>query len=320
VLDGRLTINGMDTDGQPIHRTVVFQDGEILESILRIKGKIRHHIAYGKFETEMTENGREVTHFHKGSGKGKHGLSRRWESLFGSKGVINSWYKRGRLIRQRFFYANGVKAYEYRERSTKPMIVRDAKGKQKYEVMGWLDGRESAYWGGQSVFHKPMENWFRHGKPFYVKDHLGRLIYKGEVQNQQQVGEWVVDGVTCHYLHGVPVPKSLFDTPVEELSIERVLRIENAQLRMAMMSRFNTEAIAKAGKVIHQEKDRQGNDMKLYDIKGVDTRVLQVICPTTKSHYFLRVPRDSHKCEEARQWTFGVGDGLTKEIHFEVET
>ena len=52
----------------------------------------------------------------------------------------------------------------------------------------------------------------------------------------------------------------------------------------------------------------------------LDTRILRVTCPSTQSRYYINVPKDSAKCEEARQWTFHVGAGVTGNIKFEQET
>jgi hypothetical protein len=60
--------------------------------------------------------------------------------------------------------------------------------------------------------------------------------------------------------------------------------------------------------------------MRLYDIPKYEVRILRVQCPTTKSYYFLKVPKDSQKCEQARQWTFHVGTDFQKPIKFAVET
>lgn len=309
MMEGTLRIKGKNPDGVPIERIVQFRDGEIYDNLLKEKGRTVHHIVYGKFETEKTDKGTEVTRFHPKTGKGLHGLSRRFEKLYGHEGVCNSWYKRGRLVRQKFVYRNGRTAYDWSAFSNR-CTVKDIDGSLWFEITGALDGRNHCYLGGHCVIARPMEQWFLQSAPFEVK-RKGKVFYKGQWENRQRVGAWVESGKRVFYEKGVAIPEKLYRTSPEKLDPVKILKLPNAQLRMALAAKVGPERIAKCGRVIHKDKE-----MRLISIKGYDVNILRVQCPSTKMYYFLRVPVDSTKCEEARQWSFGVGNGFRDPIKF----
>jgi len=311
LMDGKITITGSNEKGRTFKRVAVIKDGEVWDNKLAVDGKPVHHIVYGQFEKNY-QNGREVINFRKGTGRGRHGKARRNEKLFGHDGVCHSLYKQGRLVRQKFIYDNGKTAYDYNAFG-KVCVVKDYAGNIYYEIKGIMDGRRGNY-GGHSVLGRAMEYWFNANYPFEVKRH-GRVIYAGQIENNQRTGKWIVNGKAFYYEHGVAIPKKLYDTPPEQLDPVKILKIENAQLRMALCAKIGAEKIAAAGTVIHKDKE-----MRLYRIKGADVNVLRVKCPSTGSLYFLRVPKDTRKCEEARQWTFGVGEGFNEPIKFAMET
>ena len=319
--DGRITITGTDHKGREYQRSVVVTDGEILDNTLRRAGKVVSRIVYGKFETVQTPAGREVTRFAKGSGKGKHGKSVRFASLFGAKGTVHSWFKQGRLVRQKFIYRTGRLAYDWKGRA-KVCVIRDARGRELYQVNGNIDGREM--WTGASVFDAPMTNWFLSGAPFKVCKVLAsgpKEWFAGQYVRGQKQGRWVESGKVTHYEHGVVIPaqyRRMLELPPAELDPVQVLKIPNAQLRMAMLAKIGTQQLAKVGRLIHKD-----GEMRLWAVPGMETRILRVQCPSTKAYYYIRVPHDSTKCEEARQWTFHVGAGIRTEagkITFAQET
>jgi hypothetical protein len=68
-------------------------------------------------------------------------------------------------------------------------------------------------------------------------------------------------------------------------------------------------------KVINEEVDNQGNQMKLYkyDEKGTNVVMLEVICPSTGRMYHLYPPNQKAKtCFEAKASTFGKSTDLFK--------
>jgi hypothetical protein len=318
LMEGKITIHGKGWK-----RIVYVKEGQIIDNKTLMKGKVKHHIVYGSYEKE----GENIIRFRKGSGKGLHGKSRAKEKLFGNDGICHSWYHNGRLMRQRFIYANNHIAYNYNSRG-KECIVRDPKGEEIYKMKGLIDCR--GLWGGHSVFNReplyygdgtPVEpegdiraEWFLRSKPFELS-FKGRVILSGQYENGQKIGRWIEGGRVFYYERGVPIPKKLFEMPLEKLNVKEILNLPNAQTRMALMSRIPPERIAKVGRLIHSQ-----GEMRLYSIKGYDTRILRVKCPTTGSFYFLNVPSDSNHCERARQWTFHVGDGIQKPIKFALET
>lgn len=312
LLAGKIVVSGMDIKGRTFERTAIIRNGEVWENKLTQDKKLIHHIAYGKFE-KIPGNGREIIRFKEGTGKGRHGKSRRYEKLFGKNGVCHSWYKNGRLVRQKFIYDNKKTAYDYNAFRGE-YIVKDHKGGILFEIKGSLTTKDSAYYGCHSVLAKDMRYWFNETKPFEVKKD-GKIFYAGLINNHQRVGEWVENGKKCFYVNGVAIPKRLYETPPEKLDPAKIIKLPNAQLRMAMMEKIGPDRIAEIGRVVHKDKA-----MRLYDIKNYDVRILRVQCPTTNAYYYLKVPKDSSKCEEARQWTFGVGNGFNEPIKFAKET
>lgn len=309
IVDGKITITGSNRFGD-FKRTVTIKDGELHETKLKASGYPVYHIVYGQFE----KLGATIVRFKKGTGKGKHGKARRYEELFGQKGTCHSWYKNGRLIRQKFIWFNRKKAYDYNA-YTSECVINDWNGNILYEVKGHLSGKlNNAMHEGHSVFDKSIYDWFTEDLPFEVKE-KGKIIFKGEYKHRQKVGMWVEEGVTSYYQNGVAIPEKLFNTPVDKLDPLKILKIKNAQLRMALMSKIDPKKIANCGKVIHKD-----GDMRLYSIKDFDVKILRVRCNTTNAYYYLKVPKDSKECEQARQWTFGVGEYIRKPIKFEVET
>lgn len=297
-------------DDQGNKRIAYIDDGQIIDNRLMRNGKTVYHIVYGAFERK----GKDIVRFRKGSNKGKHGKSRTYEELWGRKGVCHSWYNNGRLIRQKFFYENGHLAYDYRYHA-KECVVKDPDGKVLCKLKGLLDCRQQ--WDGHAVLRKKdMVSWFLKSEPFEVWDgKRGKVILAGQFDGEHRVGEWVENGQPVYYVEGVPLPKKLYETPPEKLDVMEVLRLKNAQSRMALMSRIPVKRVAEVGTLIHKQ-----GAMRLYDIKGYESRILRVKCPSTGSFYFLNVPYDATHCEEARQWTFHVGMDFPNRIEFAKET
>ncbi len=304
--EGRVTISGLNHDGQRVKRVVKFHDNEIWDNAFNVNGKRIFRIVYGQFVKDRER----WIRFHPKTGQGKHGKARARDMLFGHKGICHSWFKRGRLIRQKFYYENGVKAYDWSLK--KVAVIRDVNGVELFRIEGALSAKE--IWDGRSIFTRPMDVWFRESEPFCVWKR-GKVFYRGHVQNGQRVGEWVIDGKKFFYEHGVAIPEKLYHASPESLDPIEILKIGNTQLRMALMAKVGTERLATVGKVIHQD-----GSMRLYDIPKCETRILRVKCPSTNSFYFLGVPKDATRCEQARQWTFHVGDGFERQIRFVKET
>ena len=312
--DGTVTIAGTDEKGVMFRRIVQIVQGEIMDNRLMIGGRVQHRIAYGKFESGLTPKGREVIRFHAGSGAGKHGKSRRRAKLFEREVWCHSWYKQGRLLRQKCIYdLGGLLAYDWRS-GGKVCELYHPDGTLRYRLTGEV--ASTRQWLGDSVFDRGMADWFKQSAPFAVEQD-GRVIYAGQHTNGQRTGKWILEGKEHYYEHGVAIPKALFETPPEKLDPVQLLALPNAQLRMALLAKakFDGERLAQCGRVIHQQ-----GAMRLFDVKGLETRILRVQCTSTKSYYYIHVPRDSNRCEAARQWTFHVGAGVRQPIQFAQET
>ncbi len=307
LMEGRITISGSDGE-KGFKRILQIKDGQIIDNRLVVKDRQVFRIAYGLFIHE----GKNIIRFKKGTGTGKHGKSRTEDKLFGKKGICHGWYNNGRLVRQRFVYENGKVAYDYRSGS-KVCHVKSPDGSVLYELKGILNTRRT--WDGLCIFNRGKnESWLFKGHPFEIwKD--GKLFIAGQYDGEQKTGKWIENGKEAFYEKGYPMSKKLYETPPEKMDVRKVLRLSNAQLRMALMSRISVDRIAEAGNIIHQH-----GSMRLYDIEGFESRLLRVKCPSTGNFFFLKVPKDSTKCEEARQWTFHVGMDFDSPIKFAVET
>lgn len=320
VMQGRVTVSGTDSDGKKFSRVVEIVDGEIMDNSLVVNGKLLHHIAYGRFETEVTPAGRNVTRFYKGSGKGRHGKSVYHCKLFDTDVIVHSWYKTGRLVRQKVIYVStGKLAYDWKGKSG-TMRVYTCAGNDMCALTGTLSSNHQ--WAGRALLDRPMHEWFNQRAPFSVEKD-GKVWYAGEYRNHQRFGRWIENGKAVFYEHGVPIPEKLFNTAPEKLDLKKLLKIPNAQLRMAMLEKARGDRhfgkrLAAMGKVIHRD-----GKMRLYAVRGLDTRVLLVVCPSTGSRYFINVPHDSTNCEDARQWTFHLHAGVRtngNQIKFSQET
>jgi hypothetical protein len=259
LMEGKIIIQGAE-----FKRIVYVKEGQIIDNKLIVNGKRKHHIVYGEFE----KNGDDIVRFRKGSGKGKHGKSRTYEQLFGCKGVCHGWYNNGRLNRQKFVYPNGRVAYDYRFHG-KECTVKDPKGRVLFMLKGALDCRR--LWNGNVIFNKEkMVDWFLTIRPFEVWKG-GKLILAGQYNGSHRTGRWIEDGKIVYYEKGVPMPKKLYETPPEKLSMKDILKLKNAQTRMALMSKLTPKQIIEGGRVVHKQ-----GDMKLYGIEGYESRILQV--------------------------------------------
>ena len=67
-----------------------------------------------------------------------------------------------------------------------------------------------------------MQHWFSGRVPWKVIK-KGKVIYKGEIQNNQRVGEWIENGKKFFYVRGVQIPAKLYNTPPENLDPMEIL-------------------------------------------------------------------------------------------------
>ena len=114
------------------------------------------------------------------------------------------------------------------------------------------------------------------------------------------------DGSELYSFHGTRVPAKVINHP-ETITAKQILAEENAEIRRVMiervgMERFLTEAGAKC---IHEH---EMGDLFSIDLPGDPERVLRsvrVVDPSTGRTYFLRVPPNVKRADDAVAWTFG---------------
>lgn len=235
------------------------------------------------------------------------------------------------LRSERFVYANGQVAY-HRNRKQGELTVLSPTGKPLAHVADYQLGTPSRWRKGGANTHQTAQGAIadllaslrtgQYRSDFTLWDSQGRKRAYGQYENGQRVGKWLTQGdggdnankgkrLITYYLRGVAVSQQVFETPPEQLDPNEVLKIDNAQLRAALLSRVGMQKVVEkcGGKVIDATEDGQsllaipipergsGDDM---------LHILKVVCPSTKTEYYLRTPPTLSTCREARLWTLGV--------------
>ena len=339
---------------------VRIENGQIVSERCLVDGKTQYLCHYGNVSKRK---GKYYLNYRDGSARQLDGLSRRWdENLFGYKGTCHSFYRRGRIMWQKFWYSNGRLAYHWncRKESRYHLFIKDPSGNPLFEFNGLegpatikfkdggsfqskevivrdeLDTRKIPL--GSIIFHT-QQGISKHGHYEIKRWRKDRLHFAGITKNNQRVGKWYEEGKIFYYERGVKIPRKLYETPIEKIDPRWVLGLDNAQLRGAFITKIGVKRIVEAvkGKVIHQDKDMELLSIPMRGAKDIaqefrfdiengrmnvdrELRVLKVVCPTTRTNYFLPVPPEAKECEEARQWTFGVPLGSKNRIKFAVET
>lgn len=343
-------------------------DGKMIAEYKRTRNnKILEWFRFGAFSRIYSKPGIVELRFHPKSLRTMHGISLRTDqALFGTKGRCRTEYSHGRFVWQDFRYKNHKLAYSFRHTDKKVTIkypngniaaviecpvkgfsTRSGDPDRRYSgddtatcyqghIYFQIDGKPERDIDGR-FSEKRSADFSKDGNSkFIIYNTTGKVKHLGEYHNRQRTGQWIINGVSSFFIHGVAVSKKLWNTPPEKLSIRKVLKLKNAQLRAILLARIGPERISKQYKykTIHQTKD----GMKLMEFpillddgnggRNSKLRILQVTCPSTKTKYYLNVPDfvwDGGKrtkldtCEAARQWTFGVDDPR-KRIKFAVET
>ena len=118
---------------------VRIQNGQIISERCIVDGKTEYLCHYGNVSKRR---GHYYLNYRTGSARQLDGLSRRWdEDLFGHKGACHSFYRRGRLMWQKFWYSNGHLAYHWncRKASRHYLFIKDPAGNPMLEFKG-LEG------------------------------------------------------------------------------------------------------------------------------------------------------------------------------------
>lgn len=112
----------------------------------------------------------------------------------------------------------------------------------------------------------------------------------------------------CYFWKGVRVPEKLIMAP-DTLTKKELAAVTNQELRRCYIdvlgSRF-LETLGEDFKVVDEQVDNQGNNMKLveFEFGGRTVQVLEVHCPTTGKLYNLNPTRICKTCNEAKASTF----------------
>jgi len=332
--NGTITIK----DRQHITKVNV-KDSVITDEVIKRKGKIVYSVKYGHYEKIKLQKGQEQHYRYHGEGKGMHGLTtRKDQKMFGKKGIVKTFYARGRCLWQKFIYTNGATAF-WLKAQDRVLIAKHRNGKLWFKMEGHFDLRalprgipftETRNWDRVDSLNYSRDGNFK----FSFYDIKGRLYAQGQFENKQRTGVWVERYRRYQYVAGVKISKKLHEAKPEDIDPTMVLNSNNAQERAMLLRKIGLERVIEKckGSVLHKQDDMQLIDFPIRQDKSTRDkvlRILQVKCPTTKGDYFLAVPPtdDYDKCETARQWTFGVDNdewsreqGRNKELVFAIET
>ena len=125
------------------------------------------------------------------------------------------------------------------------------------------------------------------------------------------------DGLAAWAWHGVPVPRSVIETP-EQISLRTIVEETNQEVRRVMVDRMGDERLITESGARLLAEDHAG---KLWHIpvaiagdagsRPEELRIVEVVNSTpepdgTRRHYFLRVPPHLDSAHDAVAWTFGL--------------
>ncbi|KKN44339.1 hypothetical protein LCGC14_0694410 [marine sediment metagenome] len=248
-------------------------------------------------------------------------------------GTLRQWTKNGTFYKEEFTYdCNSKSAYTITN-GEKELDIFYPDGKKWFTMRSGQSGKISfnkdkivddyLIVGKSNTDFVGKNNYVTsHDNHFKSFDMEGNLREKGQYEFRQKVGEWLESGSEAFYLRGVEVSKQEYHAKPEELDVLSILKNPNAQKRAVLLDKLGSENLVKTlmkdsygAKVIHREGDMELISIDLFSNSGMDKNdwlgdyeinFLKVVCPSTFTKFFLRVPPDIHKCEIARQWTFGI--------------
>jgi len=113
-------------------------------------------------------------------------------------------------------------------------------------------------------------------------------------------------GLSFWFWRGVQVTEEIVMHP-ETLTIETILATPNLEVMRVMMERFGPERMVKEGdpQMLHQSSEGTLYALQLPD-EWEQQVIVEVVCPSTGRHYWLRVPPTMRQVREAIAWTFGL--------------
>ena len=135
------------------------------------------------------------------------------------------------------------------------------------------------------------------------------------------------DGYELYFWHGVAVPQQWILDP-ESITPQQIMAESNAEKRRVLREilggkKYYEMAYGKDGLVlVDEDKDNQGNIMRLYETKKPDTTInkkiqfLECVCPSTKRVYNLYSPNQKAKnVWDSKAATFGKTQETFKPVY-----
>ena len=256
------------------------------------------------------------------------------------KGTLYQITKQARFMQEEFTYDNGQKAYVWTPYRKRFQVFRP-NGKLRMEVTAKV---RRPYRRTEDLLHKVQatlsniagEEGVWSSEPNYeirLCDGRSRVYGYGKIEKHQRAGVWRQGRSKRYFMMGVPVNKEIYYSGPDELDPGEVLRIENMQLRAAMMKKIGPERLFK--KLPFVACDTVGeNQLLKADVKDIfkldgesmeqmrernrldDQIAIAVLkCPSTGQLYYLRVPPRLKKVEHARQWLCGIDIENVEELY-----
>jgi hypothetical protein len=248
-------------------------------------------------------------------------------SLCGAKGTVECYSTgSGAYGKEVFTYDNGRQAYTA-TRWRKKLVVNRPNGRL------WLVINGPVYLGDYPIAERLQANADDLSLCAFVRirdwdltvyDANGsKVVTKGRIENRQKQGKWLERGKVTYYISGIEVSRELFEDDPTKWDGCEVLRIPNAQLRCSLLNRMGYDNLLAKVKSTTIDRSRDGTELVEIDT-GVANyplhrqpdefmRLVKVICPSSRQVYVLRVPPDMSRCEQARQWTFGLREESIEE-------
>lgn len=239
--------------------------------------------------------------------------------LCGSEGTVECFStSSGAYGKEVFKYSNGTLGY-IASRWRKKLKVRRPNGKPWMVIDGQVSLSRYPIAEKLDPFDSDLSLWsLMRGQNWNItvyESNGTRIVTQGSVKNHQKQGKWLEKGKVSYYILGVKVSRELYEDNPDKWDSYEVLKIPNAQVRCSLLNRMGYDKLL--DKVKHRVVDEGDSGQQLLQVdadvsenssSGSERimKLLKVICPSTGQVYVLRVPPDLERCEQARQWTFGL--------------
>jgi len=206
---------------------------------------------------------------------------------------------------------------------------------QKFDYMGtWFNGQQDAYWvsfyhfsefigakfgkktsNGLDVWKRITRSchWFYPFNDFCLISDKPQSLSRDEQGRLHSLNSAALsypDGWSIYAVHGVRVPESVIMRP-SAITVDKITNEQNAEIRRVMLDKFGWDRylVESGAKAIHQD-----NYGTLYRAELPDDEPLVMVRVTNSTpepdgsfkDYFLRVPPNITRADEAVAWTFGM--------------